>query len=97
MRFVERKIGRCQKRKTNRRQRGDKEPDCSRSAHVAPCSVRALPFESASKLGWRANTAGIHFRAAVLHINSKTPSRNNASAIPRKSVATTSLGQCAPR
>jgi hypothetical protein len=49
------------------------------------------------KLGWRAKTAGIHFRAAILQINSKKLSRTNASPIPRKIVAITSLGQCEPR
>src|SRR5262245_52803659 len=100
MRFVKGEICRYQKRKTNRRQRSDKEPDCARYAHVAFCGVacgRALLSKSPCKLGWRAKTSGSHFRAAILQINSKTLRRSNASPIPRKSVATTSLGQCAPR
>src|SRR6476620_6020073 len=100
MRFVEGEICRCQKRKTNRRQRGDKEPDSACGAHIARCgalSVRALSLKSSSKVGWCTNTSGIHFRAAILQITSKKLSKSNASPIPRKSVATTSLGQCAPR
>src|SRR6476660_80293 len=98
--FVKGKICRCQKRKTNRRQRSDKEPDCARGAHVARFGApdgRALSMKSPIKLGWRANTSGSHFRAAILQINSKKLSKSNASPIARKSVARTSVGQCAPR
>src|SRR4029077_10875009 len=54
MRFVKGEICRRQKRKTNRRQRGDKEPDCACRAHVARSGAPGgctLPLGSPSKLG----------------------------------------------
>src|SRR5204862_5466172 len=50
MSFVKREICRCQKRKANRRQRGDEKPHCARGAHVEEREPLACGFKE-NKLG----------------------------------------------
>src|SRR6267154_1427471 len=88
MRLVELQIGRFQQCQTQAGNGEDKQPD------------RALDFHDAEtgiSRGWRAATSGSRGEMIFCQINSQMPRMSNVSPAARKKVATTSLGQCAPR
>ncbi len=86
--LVGRELGGVQKREPNRREHEQKNPHRARRAHE---------MESPTRRGCLTKNCGAQRAAARRYTVSRSARRSAVSPAARKKVASTSLGQCAPR